>query len=320
MEFFNNPIANMYGPHFIVLYLALCTGAVWGLWFWVREGLAKKMYKGETMAMPLEHQPLELIFLSGGRKQLLGLVLLNLVERKWIKISIEPGTGRVLLQSKATATTNSVLAIEQQIIDMLKEQRYMERFVPRLYGSEEFRAFAGSLQKKLEGEGLMCGNSEKRIFNRWKGIILCLLTGLGIYKLVAAIKHGHHNVFFLIISMIVLSVVVFFINVEEYRTERAVQLLKTYKKAFSPIRGNKLLRQAFAIRELTLAIYGFGLLDGSAYHNFMRHIDSSFLGGQNQQGNSGGDNSGVSSSGGCSSCGDGGGCGGGCGGCGGCGS
>ncbi len=312
MSLFDNPLGRMYGPFFLLLYALICLAAI----LYVRYLLPKHMLRRsdeESPKIPDRPDPYEMAYLWQTENELLSLVIFNLVRRRYLAL-IQTKSGTRVKKNAADVTLLSMM--EEEVYRRLDKEKRLETFAKDVYRDSYFRTHTESLDKALKEQGLLWSGYEDEKFRNHKLKIVAALAGLGLYKIIAAIQHGHSNVLFIILIALVASINLMKVKVIKMPSIKGYKLHEKLKQIFRPVYGKQLLNQAPYTEQLLLGIYGFSLLAGSDYVDFYTcavsglvahpsiEFDSSTSGGGSCSGGSG--------------CSGGGGCGGGCGGCGGC--
>lgn len=317
----HNPLAEMYGPTFLLLYavvillsLAVCAWAV------------SRFDTTDDRRLPLvppQPDALEIAYLRGGENEVLRVALFDLIQRGCLQVQTE-------VNGKRVQTAAQRLALVSPLPDKTRlspiERKALDYFTTAHAAQEIFRS---GLPNSIKGlcvgyEQALC--AEHLLFSKdragqatrigWKAVTVIL--AFGGYKLLAALANGHDNVGFLIVLGIIGSSFVAVVCGRRRLTRRGKAYVGRLQQAFVSLRRQGAgTRQAVGVlvsqdtaspaaldpAVLLLAVFGTSVLTGTphAYYGQM-FVQSSGGGGC---GGSGG-------------CGSGGGCGGGgCGGCGG---
>lgn len=311
MSLFENPLGRMYGPFFLLLYALICLAAT----LYVRHRLPQRIIRsgGGMQKVPDKPDPYEIAYLWQTENELLALIIFNLVRRGYLTLT-QTKTGTKIKKNAGDVTLLKM--IEKEVYVRLEKETRLETFAKNVYRDSYFRTLVESMDKSLKEQGLLWSAFEEEKFRNYKLKIVAVLIGLGLYKIIAAIQHGHSNVIFIILIALIASANLMKVKVNKMPSVKGYKLHEQLKQIFRPAYGEQLLKQAPYTGQLLLGIYGFGLLANSHYSDFYTcavsgltihpavEFDSSSSGGGS-----------CSGGGGCSG---GSGCGGGCGGCGGC--
>ncbi len=312
MDFiFENPLARMYGPIFLFVYVLLFVGAFLYIRFVlpVRLSVSKEE---QNAKIPENPNPYEIIGISQTENDLMALVIFNMVRRGFFSFELRDGT--YYIKSKNEGNIHLLNELEKDVYNQLDKDGPLHGFVRSLNRSTAFKMHIETIRKKLELEGLIWGSKERRDFELYRMLILVGILALGLYKIMAAVHHGHSNVIGIVFFSIVGCIAMMRLKVQNMPTAKGKTFLENMKITFKPVYGNSLLKQPGYIEQTLLAVYGFALLNHSTYGNFYNHVVGE-LQPQNSIYFDSGSPGGSSCSGG-SGCGSS--CGGGCGGCGGC--
>ena len=299
----HNPIADMRGPDFLVLYACVIgiAAAVCLVVLYLRDqtrGLPK------TPIAP-ELDPYEVAFLRGGKQEVLRLTLLDLIQRSYL----EPSAEREKIERKPNAPSPEHLTPLEGRIYKLFDQPKAPSELFSLNDAAELRAICAPWESALQREKLLASEPHRRVGRGLAILAGALILGLGGYKLAVALAKERHNVLFLILmalgSVVILAVVNAICNGR--LTARGKDYLKRLELAFQRLKSRTEYHGNTPddLMLLAVGIFGIGLLSATPFDYYPKMFQR------------------ATSSGGCgstcgSSCGGGSGCGGG-GGCGGCG-
>jgi uncharacterized protein (TIGR04222 family) len=311
-----NPIADMYGPHFLLLYAAVSALTL----ILCRRALrsADPTRWMVPPPVPPHPDPYELAYLRGGENELVRVVVLGLIQRGYLAASehrkawLKAGSEAVVAQAPRPPDPRHLTPLERAVFDGFSSPKspsemFKDRALPL-----RLEPHWAPYRRRLEGGRLLMPpevrGSARRIGVRGALVIL----GLGGYKLATALGKGRTNVGFLIIMGILALLLLLLLGVGGVPrlSHKGRQYLERAQLAFERLKERVArLPQAVADHTLLLLVglFGLGVLAGTPY-DYYREI---FRRSEARGGSCGT---------GCGSCGGGGGDGGGgCGGCGGCG-
>lgn len=305
----HNPIADMYGPDFLLLY-----GSVIILITIVCGWFVQDPTKNQSLPLiPSQPDPYEIAYLRSGALEVVKVAILNLIQRDYLQVSeqliirtandnlseLQPIELAVLASFSSTSGTQSVESIAEKV------QPYCKIY-----------------EEKLDNEQLLYAQ-QWQAANIQVGLIAAtIILSLGAYKLFIALGKGRHNVGFLTM-MAVLSImfIIWFASRRSRLSIRGEAYLKQLQQTFaeSKTKVKYSLPSAFDYN-LVVALFGVEALAGSTYDSYYKiFFPTRFSSTSNRQSNPNGSSCSSSSCGtSCSSgssCGSS--CGGGCGGCGG---
>lgn len=303
----SNPIANMYGPHFLLFYgfvsavtLVICR------WSAKRDSTANL----PLPLVPRNPDPYKIAYLRGGENEITRLVLFNLIQRGYLQI-----TDKTIERSPNYSRLASLFSREQEVFNWFYHPKQASQtFESSLLA--KMTQHCKSYEQQLQNEQLLFPETAKVFLKRvgWLGAFIIL--SLGGYKLMIAVLNGRSNVIFLFL-MGVISLIILGSFVQPPRlSQRGQAYLQRLEQTFASLKAQVSTATAdttdFDIL-LPLALFGVGILAGTPFADFekMFHLSSASASGGGDGGSCGSGDSGGSGCGG-------GGCGGGgCGGCGG---
>lgn len=322
MEFiFENPLARMYGPDFLVLYFAIYIVCLFLAKFTLPDRIGNRN-ADENPPVPEQPEPYKVAYLRSGENEVLILAVFNLIRRKYFLLE-RPRSVYTLKKGKVDETTLN--AVEREVYHCLESKASLGAFVKDTLNNKGFLAQCEGLRKELQQEKLLWADKDANDYKRRIDILTSVLILLGTYKLIAAIIHEHYNVLGLILIAALGSYLFSRIKTKVRPSAKGLSLLAKLRSAFKAVHGNKLLEQPAYIEQLLLSVYGFGILANSSYalfYNYVREevnpdistkFETVYTGDHNHSSSGCGGGSSCSGGSGCGSS-----CGGGCGGCGGC--
>lgn len=304
---FNNPIANMYGPTFLLFYGSIIGLTLFGCWVGIR--LLDHTGSLPALLVPSKPDPYEIAYLRGGEIEVIRVTIFELIQRGYLQ-RIEDSDQ--IQRTLDHPNVQSLPPIARQLFDGFSSPSETQKILqgevpPQLKESCRF------YEQRLHSEQLLT-SPEIRGGVRLIGLLGALIiVGLGGYKLLVALANGRFNVGFLVIMGIVALIVLLLIC----QTPRLSQRGKTYLKQLSlAFDGLKQPMPTLAVNTpevnpnlaLAIGLFGVGVLAGTPYDYYQQMFRRSTA--------TGGGSSWDSSYDGGSSC-SGSGCGSGCGGCGG---
>lgn len=339
---FDNPTANLPGPIFLMLYVAVACAAVLGLrWMIARSDPSRGL---PPLPMPSSIDPFQIAFLRGGENEVLRTAMVDLVQRGWIELEPQPKPSSSWIRP-AVAHPQWRLAIAPQeprpthpIHCFVLEHFQSPATAPSLFKSSLLRRLDPEFdawRRWTERESLLIDRSLQ-----WSAIALgaasvLMLEAFGGWKLIAAALHHRSNIVFLIALMGLVPFVLVAASRVPRLSRRGKAFLRDVQTVLAPYRIVKVAEKVepelpgkasysfgdASIPLLAMGAFGVDALQGSSMDPLFRAYRASAATGSGcsagassigcGSGGSGGD-------GGASGCGGGSGCGG-CGG-GGCGS
>lgn len=311
----SNPIADMYGPWFLVFYLTYCILLMWLISRARRRYLRSFTSSGSpSISLPPKVDPYYIAWLKGGIDHVLKLAMMRLSYEGLLTAGRQQGKTftrqRPSNQGKADQREQKLNRLERSVLLCFES------------GAEQNKAGAFSslrpLYREFDAQAQREGYTYPTSYQRtsrgilWAGLVLML--GMGGYKLGVAWLKGHHNVGFLMVLMLFFGWIYYLIFIRN----------RAGKAHLTP-KGEKLLNQLSAtlpkdkksLKQLDIAMAAVALDDDrEVYSNcaFGRQAYVLFLipvvgaaaggGGSSSPGSSdSGNSSDSSSSSGCSGCG-----------------
>jgi uncharacterized protein (TIGR04222 family) len=323
MEFlFDNPIANMQGPLFLVLFFGFTFVSV--VILYLLKSSVDWTAKLSTPNVPYEIDPFEIAYLRGGENELTRSVVFSLTKKGFLEITNE-GKQSFISQAKIQPNWTELSQIERNVLTYFQ----VTRETKELFGNSDLTRIVSPFAVVCEAKAKQANfltPTDVKVKTRFLAVGFAGITAsIGFYKLLAALLHGRFNVIFLI-AFIIISAVIFFLM---SKTKRLSALGENYvaqlQTAFDRLRNLK--ASAHGINNqptmngidptlLAVGLFGTSVLVGSGYSNYEKafQVSSSTVSCGSSCGSScsSGSDSGSSS---CSSSGCSSGCGGGCGGC-----
>lgn len=316
----SNPIANMYGFHFLLFYGFLITVTLLvSLWSVRRDSTANL----PLPLVPSNPDPYEIAYLRGGENEVTRLVIFDLVQDGYLQIN----------QDRIERSLNfpdpiHLFTIEREVFNWFSSPRSVEEVFQSSL-PVNVKKHCTVYEQHLLNDQLLFPKTAKEIANRVAKTGMFIILGLGGYKLLIALLKGHFNVMLLIVMGIISSIILAIISQPPRLSQRGQAYLKRLQQTFERFKT-----QVFPSTPdgtefnilLPLALFGIDTLPGTPYaefRNFFHRSATSENAGINGGDSScgGGSSCGGSSDGGSSSCSSGSdsssSCGGGCGGCGG---
>jgi uncharacterized protein (TIGR04222 family) len=309
-----NPL-DLYGPEFLVFYLAV--GTVINIL--VRSAIRLKEGGGDLAETRLQFEsakltdPYEIAYLRGGPNEAVRVASVSLIDRGLLTVEGDNDNRLKTKDNRSVDLANK--AIEKWVLlKCLTSQRASDLFFdPTL--ADACKAY----EDKLEHHGLLPNPDQIMARRMIVGLGLLILIGLAVTKILVALSRGRHNIIFLIILCVLFSYFVAKAS-RKRRTRNGDRFISDLKSLFSSLRTRgKFMKAGGATNELALltAVFGLSAASSDAFPYIKKvYAKSTALTSTSSCGTScGAYGYGTSCSGG-GGCG-GGGCGGGCGGCGG---
>lgn len=307
----DNPIADMYGPTFLLFYGSVIVVTCIVCAFMLRAE-ARAEESVQPSIVPENLDPYEIAYLRGGEGEVANTIIFTLIQRGYLRQSSEYANR---IERVGDLPREGFLSAQEYAV--------LEWFSSPRTGKEIFRP-TGGLKQQLAGHfqeyrqrlmyaGLLYSEGKRQL--TWK-LWLCgafLIAALGAYKLYVAVATMHTNVAFLIIMGVIGLVVLAFACRLPRQTRRGRNYLQRLQFAFSSLRNPADNFNAAPDSSYILAVglfgAGAGILASTPYGYYQEMHRSTMMASTGGSSYSGDGGSSSRCSGG-SSCGGGGGCGG----------
>lgn len=321
----HNPLAEMYGPHFLAIY-AVVIGGVAGVCFWMRN-LVDPSTSLPALKVPSHPDPYEIAYLRGGANEVIRTSIYKLIKLGYLAVEPLPARAKRSNAQQISRTdtrleTANITPIENGLLS------YFERpattaalFKTALPG--QIDAMCHDYANNVAHDSLIASWDWRMRVRPIRTVGMAFLLLFGGYKLIAALHNGHTNVGFLVVLAIAgLFCVVMATHIPRV-SDRGRRYLSALAHAYGspvPLRRYGLAGDgaaAVSASVLAVSVAGAHVLNGTPDAEytmlFKRAQSNATVGCGGGGGGCGTGSCGSSGGGGCGS----GGSGGGCGGCGG---
>lgn len=327
MDFlFDNPLANLYGPYFLIFYILFIVAVVIG--FRIVRSSSDRTKNFNIPPIPNNPDAFEIAYLRGGANELARTVVFSLAQKNLVGFIHDEKNPQISVANSDFDKRN-LSTIERTAYEWFGSTRDVKELFKNEGLADALKPYAETYRARLEMQHFIPDEVMRANNNRLVRVAILLFGTLGAYKLLAALYNGSFNVIGIVIITVLGLVLLNYMAKMPRLTNLGREYLKRLQLAFERIKPSNHYpietssAPTFAAIDpflLSVGVFGGAALAGTMYSDYNRAFERS-------QSNSGGCGSGAgcsSSCGSASSCssgGDGGGssCGGGCGGCGGCG-
>lgn len=300
MDILHNPLAEMYGPDFLLIYGAVIAAALGACWLIV--SIVDSTKNLPLPLVPTQIDSYEIGYLQGAEQQVAQLTVFNLIERGLLQVD-----EKNIERSLNCDNTEQLTPLQQEVFAWFTKPRTAAEI--RLDLSGEIQPYCQKYEQTLQNQQLLYLPAWRIAPQQASLIAGTIIFSLGAYKFLAALANGHRNVGFLVImtvlAFIMLKVICYSPPHLSHLGQRYLQQLQDVFEQLQAKSSNSVSSSASEY-DLLIAFFGVNALIGTPYDSYRKmFVTSSII------------RTSSSSGGGCGgSCG-GGGCGGGCGGCGG---
>lgn len=329
---FNNPLATMSGVVFLIFFAIVIIFAL--IVLALIKSQIDKSDKMNLPPIPANIDPYEIAYLRGGTNEMARSVVFSLMQKGFIEFKIIEKTSDIN-RVNPQQSVSGLPQIEQTALNWIGEKREAKEVFDANYGLvTQLENFGLNYHRRLESAQMLTNSGMEKQLSIWKWTASFGIFLLALYKIIAAIVHGHFNfIFTIILSLVGVIVIASFINLPRLtklgkayleRLQLAFENLKLEAQAPYIPNGHfqGAPRTAFAGVDpllLSVGVFGSAILAGTIYdsynHAFSRAQNQSMASGSACSSGCGSCSTGSSCSSGdsggssCSSCG--GGCGGG---------
>lgn len=304
----HNPLANMYGPDFLLLYaVTIVVALIFGRYLIRNADTAD----GEPpLSMPLRPNPFELAFLRGGEQEVIRFTVFKLIQSHLL---IQNDTkSRTIARVGDPAHIGALTGMERSVYESLSTPKTLRDLIKEL--SPDFAGQCIPFEENLGNLGLLAAAAVKEKASRVRRALLVLIFGLGFYKAAVALSRGRTNILFLVIIGFVGLLLALAVSAPPRISRRGKEYLEGLKAQLKPERNAAPADVDDEHLALQVAVLGVAVLAGTVYAEYASALapPSGYSGDSDSSsgcgGGGGGDSSGGGDSGGGSGCG---GCGGG---------
>lgn len=323
MDFlFDNPLADLYGPYFLILYGFIIVASIIGY-----RVFKNRLDRSEQLGVPpIPNNPdaFEISYLRGGENELARTVVFALAQKNLLKFVNDDQLHQVQ-PTGIEFNKRDLSPIENTALDWFKYARDTKEMFQTNGLADALHPYVETYRRRIESQNFIVDDAMQNQNSRLVVSTFLVFAAVGAYKFLVAVYFGHWNVFGIVAVTIAGTVILGIAGKMPRLTKRGQSYLKRLQLAFErikPSNHNSTLgigstpSATFASVDpflLSVGVFGGAALAGTMYSDYNRTFEKA----QSQTGGgSCGSGCGSScSSGGGSSCGGGcGGCGGGCGG------
>jgi uncharacterized protein (TIGR04222 family) len=324
MDFlFDNPLANMFGPYFLVLYSFFIVSTT--IVYRVLRNRLDRTTHFPLPPIPQNPDPFEIAFLRGGANELARAVIFSLNQKNLVKFINDEKSSQIQ-PTNIEFDRRSLMPIQQTALEWFGTTREAKEIFQKDGLAQTLKPYHETFQARLEMQHFIPDEEFKKRNTRLALKAFLVFGGLGLYKFIAAFYNGYTNIAGIVIITFIGLIALGIAAKMPRLTKRGEMYLKRLQIAFDRIKPSnhypiseqtQVPSGTFAAVDpflLSVGVFGGAALAGTVYSDY----NQAFQRAQSQSANSSG---GCGSACGSSSCssggGDGGGCGSGCGGCGG---
>jgi uncharacterized protein (TIGR04222 family) len=304
----HNPIADLSGPEFLVLYGVVIAATL--LWCWWQVRASDPTTGQAPPPVPASPpDPYALAYLRGGENEVTRVAVFSLLQRGYLQAV--PVAGGLFRRRRAQQLEHAPKQPDHKALTPI-ERRVFEWFSWPRNPVEIFRGTVptdvkqqcAGYEQHARQERLLMPDQAVSGALRMGLLGAAVILGLGAYKLAIAVSRGYPNVWFLIIMAVVSLFLLRWATQVPRLSRRGEAYLRQLRQAYEPTRAQMGLATGDDMLPLMIGLFGLSVLSGSPFHEY----DGIFPDARRGDATSGCGSFGSSSS--CSGDGDGGGCGG----------
>jgi uncharacterized protein (TIGR04222 family) len=246
----HNPLAEMYGPHFLLLYFAVIT-----LTLIVCGWAVSRLDTTDERRLPLvptQPDTLEIAHLRGGENEVLRVAIFDLLQRGLLQVKEEAKGGRLKVTVKRIVRTDPLpemtrfLPIERRILDYFATPHTAGEIF-QSGAASGMKGLCSGYERALREENLLFGDDRQAQAVRLGWNAAAVITALGAYKLYSALANGHNNVGFLVVMGLIGLCIVPFVCSRRRLTRRGKAYIARLQQAFDQFKRQTLDRQTVAV-------------------------------------------------------------------------
>jgi uncharacterized protein (TIGR04222 family) len=233
MSLMDNPIGNLRGPEFLLLYgVVIVATLFWAAWACRRWVAAI----GAPPPVPRDPDPLEIAYLRAGAGEAVRTAVVELVDRGYLEYT--PGVFKNTVRQARPLSDAYVGAIQRAVHAYFVPPG---KTVQAAFQDAIFRQSIGELcapwRKAHESAGLVHTSEDRRTAARVAFAAVAIIGLLGLFKLWVALERSKHNVLFLVVFCAVGCVAALILTRPGRLTKLGKQYMSQLRLAFADLRG-----------------------------------------------------------------------------------
>jgi uncharacterized protein (TIGR04222 family) len=197
---FDNPLAKMYGPYFLIFFGFIIFFAV------IIVALVKTQFdKTDRFVIPIippNLDPFEIAYMRGGTNEVARSVIFSLLQKGFIEID-NSAPKPVIKKTQNQINKAGLNQIEMMTLGWLGASREPKEIFASNGLVKQLEIYSRNYQARLEGQQMLTSEADTAALNPVKWSVYLLIFVFGAYKTTAAIVNGRFNIILLIIFTIV---------------------------------------------------------------------------------------------------------------------
>ena len=256
----HNPIADMYGPQFLLFYGCVIAITLFVCWLLIQDPTKNQPLR----LIPTAPDPYEIAYLRSQATGVAHVALLNLIVQGYLEVSqnsisqpaskpdingLQPLERKVLYKFFLPSTANTALYLATQTV-----QEYCHVYEEQLHSAE------------------LLSSPQQEQWRIKVGLVgAMIILSLGGYKLLMALGKGRYNVGFLITMAVISIIWLLWLASRRSRVSyRGYKYLQQLEEAFAPLKSKS---QNFGVcspleYNLLIALFGMNALAGTTYNSY----------------------------------------------------
>lgn len=272
----DNPLTNLSGPMFLLLYGAIIFFSA--IIFYLFRSNLDWTAKQPAPLIPQTLDPYEIAYLRGGENEFARALIFTLTQKGFLQIFRDGKKSHIAL-AKTQPNWTTLSQLERSILGWFQNTRRTSEVFESDGLTEILKPFSMTYEQKINQNHFLTPKDVKTQTQIFSYLILAAIAFLGLYKLLASIVHGSYNILFLIAFMVVSCFVFWFLGKTKRLSLRGKKYLESLQSAFEKLRDNpNIARQYYSSSMpilntvdpmlLAMGIYGTSVLVGNGYTDF----------------------------------------------------
>jgi uncharacterized protein (TIGR04222 family) len=261
----NNPIADLSGPAFLLVYALLAAAIIVASRLQVRAGDA-------SLAVPLppvatDRDPSQVAYLRGGPNELLRFTIFDLIRLGFLRLCDAPPGGKAQKQQiVATGIPGSeqLTGFQREVVTFYATPHTTAELFKSNLGAAAILEGDTTYKPALEAEHFLSSPEVRSNATLVRLYGALVLTGFAAYRLFVAMMKGHNNVIFLTFMVIMALVALLLLTTVPRLSRRGREYLSRLATALQPSSAGPALAGA-AVVPILVAAGGMAALAGTEY-------------------------------------------------------
>ncbi|MCW5313506.1 TIGR04222 domain-containing membrane protein [Nostoc sp. KVJ3] len=257
----HNPIADMYGPDFLLFYCSVIAIAFVVCWQLIQDPT-----KNQPLPLiPAEPDPHEIAYLRSQETGIADVALFDLIVRGYLQVNEQS-----ISQVPNHPDVSQLEPIEREVFDRLSSSSTAKTSL--WLATQSIQSYSNAYEEKLQNEQLLYA-SQWQERNIKVGLIAAMIIfSLGGYKLLIALGKGRYNVGFLIaIGGLSIIFLLWFVSRHTHLSYRGKVYLQQLQATFSRLQQKvKYDIPSVFDYNLLVALFGVEALAGTSYDSYYK--------------------------------------------------